>query len=59
MTNYTILWFVGHRADLRRLVGPLGRHWFKGPIRMGTEEELERIEEQYERPATGAAPAGK
>jgi amino acid transporter len=35
------------------------RHWFKGPIRMGTEEELDRIEEQYERPATGAAPAGK
>ncbi len=34
------------------------RKWFKGPIRMGTEEELERIEKQYEaRP--GAAPAGR
>ena len=27
------------------------KNWFKGPVRMGTEEELERIEEQYERPA--------
>jgi len=33
--------------------------WFKGPVRMGTEEELERIEEQYERPAPGIAPAGR
>jgi amino acid transporter len=23
------------------------RHWFKGPVRMGSEEELERIEAQY------------
>jgi len=28
-----------------------GRKWFKGPVRQGTEEELERIEAQYERPA--------
>jgi amino acid transporter len=34
--------------------------WFKGPVRMGTEEELERIEAQYERPSKpGIAPAGK
>jgi amino acid transporter len=33
--------------------------WFKGPVRMGTEEELERIEERYERPAPGVAPAGR
>ena len=33
--------------------------WFKGPVRMGTEEELERIEERYERPAPGIAPTGK
>jgi amino acid transporter len=33
------------------------RKWFKGPVRQGTEEELERIEAQYERgPAT--APTG-
>ena len=30
-TNYTILWFVGHRADLRRLVGPLGQALVQGP----------------------------
>ena len=31
---------------LRRLVRPLGQKWFKGPVRMGTEEELEALEEQ-------------
>ena len=29
------------------------RHWFKGPVRMGSEEELERIEAQL----GGAVPA--
>jgi amino acid transporter len=24
------------------------KHWFKGPVRQGTEEELEQIERQYE-----------
>jgi amino acid transporter len=28
------------------------RKWFKGPIRQGTEEELEAIERQYETPGT-------
>ena len=33
--------------------------WFKGPVRMGTDEELERIEAEYERrparpPAAGS-----
>jgi hypothetical protein len=34
-------------------------NWFKGPIRQGTEEELERIEAQYGAPAVapGEAPA--
>jgi amino acid transporter len=27
------------------------KNWFKGPIRQGDEEELERIEAEYERPA--------
>jgi amino acid transporter len=27
------------------------KNWFKGPIRQGTEEELERIEAEYARPA--------
>jgi len=29
--------------------------WFKGPVPQGTEEELERIEAQYERPASAPA----
>ena len=33
------------------------RKWFKGPVRMGSEEELERIEAGYETPSTPAAPA--
>jgi hypothetical protein len=31
------------------------KHWFKGPVRMGTEEELERYEAELER-RTGTAP---
>jgi amino acid transporter len=59
LTNYTILWFVAIGLIFGGWWLISARHWFKGPIRMGTEEELDRIEEQYERPATGAAPAGK
>ena len=35
------------------------RKWFKGPVVQGTEEELERIESEYERggPATTVSPA--
>jgi amino acid transporter len=33
--------------------------WFKGPIRQGTEEELERIEREYEPAQPGIAPAGR
>ncbi len=35
------------------------KKWFKGPVRQGTEEELERIEREYESggPATTASPA--
>jgi uncharacterized membrane protein len=32
------------------------RKWFKGPIRMGTDEELERYEEEFEA-RTRTAPA--
>ena len=48
-TNYTILWFAGIGLDLRRLVGALRASWFKGPVRMGTEEELERYEEEFQK----------
>ena len=59
LTNYTVLWFLGIGLVFGGWWVLSARHWFKGPIRMGTEEELDRIEEQYERPAAGAAPAGK
>jgi amino acid transporter len=32
------------------------RNWFKGPIRQGTEEELERIEAEYGAPAVAPGP---
>jgi amino acid transporter len=33
--------------------------WFKGPIRQGSDEELERIEREYEEGAPALTPAGK
>jgi amino acid transporter len=33
------------------------RRWFKGPIRQGSEEELERIEAQYDRQSPTPTPA--
>ena len=59
LTNYTVLWFLGIGLVFGGWWVLSARHWFKGPIRMGTEEELDRIEEQYERPAAGTAPAGQ
>jgi amino acid transporter len=48
LTNYTILWFLG----IGIVVGGwwfLSAHkWFKGPVRMGTEEELEQLEAKQE-----------
>jgi amino acid transporter len=35
------------------------RRWFKGPIRQGSDEELARIEAEYETRQPGVAPAGK
>jgi uncharacterized membrane protein len=34
------------------------KRWFKGPVRMGTEEELEAIEAQYQHPGAPATQAG-
>jgi amino acid transporter len=59
LTNYTILWFLAIGLIFGGWWFLSAKNWFKGPIRMGTEEELERIEESYERPAAGAAPAGQ
>ncbi len=33
------------------------KHWFKGPVRMGTEEELERYEAEFEK-KTGTSSVG-
>jgi amino acid transporter len=59
LTNYTILWFAAIGLIFGGWWFLSAKNWFKGPIRMGTEEELERIEEQYERPAPGISPAGR
>ena len=56
-TNYTILWFAGIGLVFGGWWLLSARKWFEGPVRMGTEEELERLEEEqrkrYELP-TGA-----
>jgi amino acid transporter len=45
-TNYTILWFAGIGLIFGGWWALSARKWFKGPVRMGTEEELERMEEE-------------
>jgi amino acid transporter len=48
LTNYTILWFAGIGLFFGGWWVISARHWFKGPVRMGTEEELARLEQQQE-----------
>jgi amino acid transporter len=45
-TNYAILWFAGIGLIFGGWWALSAKNWFKGPVRMGTEEELERIEEE-------------
>jgi len=45
-TNYTILWFAGIGLVFGGWWALSARKWFKGPVRMGTEDELERMEEE-------------
>jgi amino acid transporter len=45
-TNYTILWFAGIGLVFGGWWLLSARKWFTGPVRMGTEEELERLEEE-------------
>jgi len=58
-TNYTILWFVGIGLVFGGWWALSAKNWFKGPVRMGTEEELERMEEEtlgeYELPTEAGA----
>jgi amino acid transporter len=46
LTNYTILWFAGIGIFFGGWWMLSARNWFKGPVRMGTDEELERMEEE-------------
>ncbi len=46
LTNYTILWFVGIGLVFGGWWALSAKNWFKGPVRMGTDEELERLEEE-------------
>ena len=48
LTNYTILWFAGIGLFFGGWWFISARHWFKGPVRMGTEEELAKLEQQQE-----------
>jgi amino acid transporter len=59
LTNYTVIWFAAIGLIFGGWWFLSAKNWFKGPIRQGTEEELERIEAGYARPARGASPAGK
>jgi amino acid transporter len=55
LTNYTVIWFAAIGLVFGGWWALSARKWFKGPVRMGTEEELERYEEEFER-RTGTAP---
>jgi amino acid transporter len=53
LTNYTVLWFAAIGIVFGGWWFVSAKNWFKGPVRQGTEEELERIEAGFE---TGGAP---
>jgi len=59
LTNYTVLWFAGIGIVFGGWWFVSAKNWFKGPVRMGTEEELERLEEeqlgQFELPTEAGA----
>ena len=53
LTNYTVLWFAAIGIVFGGWWFLSAKNWFTGPVRMGTEEELERLEaEQSGRFAT-------
>ena len=57
LTNYTVLWFAGIGLIFGGWWFLSAKNWFKGPVRQGTEEELERIEAGLTAPAPSAPPA--
>jgi amino acid transporter len=54
-TNYTVIWFAAIGLIFGGWWVLSARRWFKGPVRMGTDEELERYEAEFEA-RTGTAP---
>jgi len=48
LTNYTVLWFAGIGIVFGGWWALSAKNWFKGPVRMGTEEELEQLEARQE-----------
>ena len=45
-TNYAVLWFAGMGLVFGGWWFISAKNWFEGPVRMGTDEELERLEEE-------------
>ena len=46
LTNYTVVWFAGIGIVFGGWWFVSAKNWFIGPVRMGSEEELERMEEE-------------
>jgi amino acid transporter len=55
LTNYTIIWFLAIGLVFGGWWALSAKQGFTGPVRLGTEEELERYEEEFQR-RTGTAP---
>jgi amino acid transporter len=49
LTNYTVIWFAVIGLVFGGWWFVSAKNWFKGPVRMGTEEELERYEEELQK----------
>jgi amino acid transporter len=47
-TNYTVLWFAGIGLVFGGWWALSAKNWFKGPVRMGSAEELEQLEAEQE-----------
>jgi amino acid transporter len=48
LTNYTVLWFAAIGLVFGGWWALSAKKWFVGPVRQGSEEELERIERELE-----------
>jgi amino acid transporter len=48
LTNYTVIWFAVIGLVFGGWWFLSAKNWFKGPVRMGTDEELERFEEEFQ-----------